>query len=805
MSSRKDWSARLSPLWLYAIALGCVVIWFCSQPPAARPVTDDPKVFSAQRAMLRLERLLQGQTTTPRVVGSAPNAKVADRIFEQFEELGLFAEIHRERVCNFGRCAEVRNIIAYHPSVLKNDQNLVMLSAHHDSVGAGPGVADDLASVAAMLEVAATRKASNLEVHGKNSVLYFVSDGEETGLFGAEAIYEHPLSERVKVVVNLEARGTRGRSFIFEAARSPAWLLDKAAYGLSAPAVNSLAPAVYERLPNGSDLHVHREHAKPGVNFGFFAEVAHYHTPLDDLEHLSLDSLQHQGQNAAEMVEQLTSTSLKRLPDDRAVYFDVLGRFVLKWPEPWSSGLALFALLMLVAVAIQGGRYRLHAGISTRSLIGHALKPLLYLFLMALVLLGVHWVLGEFVGDIFFWRANREVVVWMYGLLTVLLFCGFNSYQSEWESTHLWFGHWIFLSVLGGLAAVLLPAVSYIFIAPCVFAALASLIRGKAPRLVTMLTALFGAAVWLPLLWSLIDGLELLSSLLVGIPVSLLMLSLMPLTSEEGWGRKPGFWVGMLWLIVSAAVYVLAFPAASPERPVGANVHVLEHDQRNQASVYLAMMPMDMIGRRARGTDLAPEPTRAVGETPAVLKRLGRALYTSGTIPKQNSASPELKPLGSLDPRARTQPVAYDDPPPASLILIESKRNASMMMLRETSGARIFWLPSEASGLDNDELHAHLQKHQIATVKEGTCFGWSSPCLEIKNNEHILIPHERPLRVIVEKDVSQLELEVTEYVPGVPEEVSKKLRGPLATPVHTGDQSVFVSTVRVDPAWYGPM
>ena len=803
MSSPKNWSVRLRPLWLYAVALGCLAIWFCSHPPTARPITDPPEVFSAQRAMLRLERLLQGQTNTPRVVGSEPNAVVADRLFDHFEELGLFAEIHRERVCNFGRCAEVRNILAYHPDVLKHDKDLVMLSAHHDSVGAGPGVSDDLASVAAMLEVAATRKAANLEGKGKNDVLYFVSDGEETGLFGAEAIYEHSLSERVKVVVNLEARGTRGRSFIFEAARAPSWLLDRAAYALSAPAVNSLAPAVYERLPNGSDLHVHREHAKPGVNFGYFAEVAHYHTPLDDLEHLSLDSLQHQGQNAAEMVNELTSTSLQHLPEDRAVYFDVLGHFVLKWPEPWSSGLALFALLILAVVALTGHRLGLHAGVGVQSLIGQVFKPLLYLFLMALVLLIVHWGTGEVVDDIFFWRANRELVVWMYGLLTILMFCGFHAFESEWMSNQLWFGNWLFLSLLGVLTALLLPAVSYVFIAPCVLAAVMSPIYGKAPRAIAALTALCGACVWLPLLWSLIDGLELLSSLLVGVPVSLLMLSLMPLTSEEGWGRKPGFWAGMIWMIVASMVYVLVFPSASPERPVGANIYIFESLEGGQAQHYLGMMPMDMLGRGAEGTDAFPDTTR-VGNPPRELGMLRRGVHYGSLSDRGELMQPVLTPLGSLESKSRTQPIVQDNPAHATLIQITSRRDAPVLMFRSIYGARIFWLPYEASGLDNDALYSHLREHQDSTSEDGGCFGWRSPCLEIKPGEHIFAPYGRPLRVLVDSDISEVELEVVEFVPGVPEEVVKKYRGPLAVPMHTGDQRVYVTRTRVNPSWYGP-
>lgn len=127
-----------------------------------------------------------------------------------------------------------------------------------------------------------------------------------------------------------------------------------------------------------------------------------------------------------------------------------------------------------------------------------------------------------------------------------------------------------------------------------------------------------------------------------------------------------------------------------------------------------------------------------------------------------------------------------------------------MLMFRSIYGARIFWLPYEASGLDNDALYSHLREHQDSTSEDGGCFGWMSPCLEIKPGEHIFAPYGRPLRVLVDSDISEVELEVVEFVPGVPEEVVKKYRGPLAVPMHTGDQRVYVTRTRVNPSWYSP-
>ena len=174
---------------------------------------DEPDVvFSAIRAEAILRDLLQEEQPHP--VGSGMNRVVRDRIVAHFEAAGYEPEIRSRFQCNpeYGSCADIENIVAVKPG--SDKQNAVLVTAHYDSVWTGAGAADDGAGVSAILEIA--RMAADYPPY-LNDVIFLITDAEETGLVGARAFAEHdPLFARVKVVVNLEARGVSGPSTLFE-------------------------------------------------------------------------------------------------------------------------------------------------------------------------------------------------------------------------------------------------------------------------------------------------------------------------------------------------------------------------------------------------------------------------------------------------------------------------------------------------------------------------------------------------------------------------------------------------------------
>ena len=153
--------------------------------------------FSEERAFATLSGLLKEQR--PHTAGSPENAVVRDRIIAELKLSGYVPEVQAALQCGPAErnpgCTAVENIIAVHKGA--GDGKAVLASAHYDSVPAGPGVSDDGAGVAVVLELARAFAAKTT----RNDLIFLITDGEETGLRGARAFAErHPLMRRVGVV-----------------------------------------------------------------------------------------------------------------------------------------------------------------------------------------------------------------------------------------------------------------------------------------------------------------------------------------------------------------------------------------------------------------------------------------------------------------------------------------------------------------------------------------------------------------------------------------------------------------------------
>src|SRR5207237_4744598 len=114
----------------------------------------------------------------------------------------------------YREAGRVQNILARLPGTNPN-RKAVLILAHYDGVEAGPAAADDGAGAAALLETLRALRAQKGAL--THDIIALFTDGEEAGLLGAAAfVREHPWAKDVAVVLNFEARGTSGRSFMFE-------------------------------------------------------------------------------------------------------------------------------------------------------------------------------------------------------------------------------------------------------------------------------------------------------------------------------------------------------------------------------------------------------------------------------------------------------------------------------------------------------------------------------------------------------------------------------------------------------------
>jgi hypothetical protein len=343
--------SRAAPGALLLLLLALLALWRARPTPAVGPEAP-PERFSAGRAFPDVRVIAR----EPHPAGSAASRRVQAWLLERLGALGLEPEV-QAAAAGHGR-APLANVLARRPG--RASTGVLLLAAHHDSKPIAPGAGDDGAAVAAILE---TLRALATGPPLRNDLVVLLSDGEEQGLLGARHFAAtHPWMAEVSVVLNFEARGNDGACLMFETSGESAALVDAYAEAVPCPAANSLMAAVYRRMPNDTDFTVlARERGLPGLNFAFIEGYTAYHSPSDTPANLSLDALQHQGDTMLAMVRRLGNADLSDLGGGHAVYFDLLGSRLVRYPLGLVLPLALLALVLTGVVLGQargGGRWR---------------------------------------------------------------------------------------------------------------------------------------------------------------------------------------------------------------------------------------------------------------------------------------------------------------------------------------------------------------------------------------------------------------------------------------------------------------
>ena len=332
------------------VALSAIAVYVSHRPPAPLPASADPSRASAERARDVLQRLLGDQAPHP--TGSPAQERLRERLLSELRALGLKPELQSGTSCGrFGVCGRVHNVVARLAG--REPGPALLIVSHYDSVPAGPGAGDDGSGVAVALEVVRALRAGPAL---RNPIVLLFSDGEEFGLLGAELWASDPRNIReIGAVINLEARGSSGPSLMFETGAGNLPLLRRFSEAVARPITSSAFYAVYKRMPNDTDFSVFKARGLPGLNFAFIGNVEHYHTPLDDLGHLELTSLQHQADNALATARALADGDLRALSSrDDAVFFDLFARQTLVWPARLMLPASLAALALLVGTLIIG-------------------------------------------------------------------------------------------------------------------------------------------------------------------------------------------------------------------------------------------------------------------------------------------------------------------------------------------------------------------------------------------------------------------------------------------------------------------
>jgi hypothetical protein len=563
------------PLAVALLAVLFLLLGLGSRPPAPRLATAPLDVFSAERAVLLLERVLG--SGEPHAVGTPANYLVRDRIMTELERVGYQPQLQSTFACAPGSCAPVQNIAARLDGTEAGPA--IVLNAHYDSRAASPGAADNGAGVAALLEIA---RILRLEAPFRNPVILLFTDGEEVGLLGAEAfVREHPWADDVALVLNLEARGTAGPSIMFQTSAGNAWLVRSFARAVRRPVASSLTDAVYRVLPNDTDATVFMREGAAVLNFAFIRNVAQYHTALDDVAHLSPRSVQHHGDNALSLARALASRPVRSSLNDVA-YTDLFGSVMIVFPAGWTLPLAVAITLALLAACVVLIVRRAMGVAPFAWALGGVIAAIAAAVLLAA---SAAWVIEQVAGRSHARPAAAFVAMWSAALTGVA--AAALAVRRRTDARCLLLAAWLVMGMVTVLLALALGAGAVVLLLPLAAAVPIIALHLFAPArwrpavdTAAVPGALAAGVTLLQLARLLQWTFELQLPLLIAVTVLLAALPLLPLFAVAAGSRVPALAAAAAAVTLVGAVVVAAGqPPYSAQRPQPLNLlHVEDAD-----------------------------------------------------------------------------------------------------------------------------------------------------------------------------------------------------------------------------------
>jgi hypothetical protein len=354
---RKNNTSIYSQLVLIALLFG---IFFFMMPQSYDQTEAPLSEFSTKRALSIVKEI----SKKPHFVGSKNHEVIANYLQKELQDLGLETSVQEGfTMTEKGTLVKSKNIVA----ILKGSKNnkALLLLSHYDSAphSYSKGASDDASGIATILE--SIRAFLHNKTPHKNDIIILFTDAEELGLNGAALfVTEHKLAKEVGLVLNFEARGSSGPSYmLMETNDGNAKMVDAFQDGnVSYPVSNSLMYSIYKMLPNDTDLTVFREEGKiQGFNFAFIDSHFNYHTAQDNYENLDPKTLAHQGSYLFPLLNYFSNADLTDFNStDNKVYFNVPFQFV-SYPFSWIAPMLILAFVLFMLFVFVGlGKRALH-------------------------------------------------------------------------------------------------------------------------------------------------------------------------------------------------------------------------------------------------------------------------------------------------------------------------------------------------------------------------------------------------------------------------------------------------------------
>jgi Peptidase family M28 len=375
------------------IFFGIFYSFFSLMPNADKLIKIDNSAFSKDKALEHLKIISQ----KPHFVGAQAHSDVRDYIVNQLKTLGLEVQIQQQLGVNkkWHSATEIQNIIA---KIKGSEQGkaLLLLSHYDSNPHSSLGASDAGSGVVTIIEGLRTYLATNPKP--KNDIIVLFTDAEEIGLNGAEAfVNRHPWAKNVGLVLNFEARGSGGPSYMLLETNGgnskliKEFLKAKPQY----PVANSLMYSIYKMLPNDTDLTVFREDRNiNGFNFAFIDDHFDYHTVQDSYDRLDRNTLIHQASYLLPLLVYFSDADLTQLNSKAdLVYISFPFVKMLTFPFAWVIPLTIIAFVLFVLLCLYG----LMQGRLTLKGVGLGFAPLFLSLLIAGLVAFLGWHLALFI------------------------------------------------------------------------------------------------------------------------------------------------------------------------------------------------------------------------------------------------------------------------------------------------------------------------------------------------------------------------------------------------------------------------
>lgn len=326
-----------------------------AMPTYSEGATIPNSEFSTDRALEHVKTIAQN----PHAVGFSAHKEVREYIVSELRKLGLDVSLQEGYTAgDWGNYSKSINILARIKGSETGKALLLLThydSSPHSSLGAsdaGSGVATILESVRAFLSGYPSPK---------NDIIILISDAEELGLNGADLfVNKHPWAKEVGLVLNFEARGSGGPSYmLMETNNGNRRLVEEfTKANPEYPVANSLVYSIYKMLPNDTDLTVFRKDGDiEGLNFAFIDDHYDYHTFRDNYDRLDRSTLAHQGSYLMPLLHHFADADLNDLksPDD-FIYFNMPFFGLVSYPFAWVWPMFALAAVIFLWLLVQGFR-----------------------------------------------------------------------------------------------------------------------------------------------------------------------------------------------------------------------------------------------------------------------------------------------------------------------------------------------------------------------------------------------------------------------------------------------------------------